>query len=225
MRFIVKEQPYEKKIASGLFQYEQDEKLTGAVESWRLTTAVPGYQILRVDLDAREAASGNSTLFHLVQTDDGVFERLTYRFWNDKLNVEGNVLFEENRIIERRTVNKERRQQDLAHPPHAHFWFPSTVGLGLLANLGMQTELSAFTLNMDPANLALFLGLKSVTLALTTGPVEPHLIHDKEVIVRPLTVEWENQKRVLWLDDETNWPLKMVRDDGLTAVESQGIWY
>ncbi len=60
MRFIVHEQAYEKPIAAGQLRYERDGRATGAIESWRLTRAVEGYEILRVDLDARTAESGHS---------------------------------------------------------------------------------------------------------------------------------------------------------------------
>ena len=53
MRFIVKEQDYEKPIGAGLMRYELDGVPTGAVEHWRLTEATEGYEVLRVDLDAR----------------------------------------------------------------------------------------------------------------------------------------------------------------------------
>ncbi len=71
MRFIIHQLPYERPIVAGQLRYERDGAPTGAVEQYRLTAAVDGYRFLRVDLDARTAPSGRSTLYHLTLNPDG----------------------------------------------------------------------------------------------------------------------------------------------------------
>lgn len=207
MRFIVHEQAYEKPIAAGQLRYERDGRITGALESWRLTKAVEGYEILRVDLDARAAESGHSYLYHLVRRADGRAERLAYRFWGDDLMVEGNLLLADTSVTNTRTVNGRISTEDVELEPGYGFWFPSSVGLGLLAGFGGGT---AVTLNSEIGNQLSVFGLQVV-----------------EVVVsgeRPLTIRWPENERRIWLD-EHGWVVKMSRDDGLTAVETRAIWY
>ena len=76
MRFIIHELPYERPLLSGRLRYERDGVPSGAVESWRLTAAVDGYRFLRVDVDAREAPSGRSWLYHLTLNPAGLPDRV-----------------------------------------------------------------------------------------------------------------------------------------------------
>ncbi|MCL4266283.1 MAG: hypothetical protein KJ069_23960 [Anaerolineae bacterium] len=214
MRFIVHEQAYEKPIASGLLLYERDGRATGAVESWRLTKAVEGYEILRVDLDARAAESGHSYLYHLVRRADGRAERLSYRFWGDDLMVEGNLLLADTAVTNTRTVNGQTSTEDVELEPGYGFWFPSSVGLGLLAGFGGGT---AVTLD----------SVSSEQLAVSSEQLVAFALQVVEVVVtgeRPLTIRWLENERTIWLD-EHGWVVKMRRGDGLTAVETRAIWY
>ncbi|HFQ94226.1 MAG TPA: hypothetical protein ENK32_09470 [Anaerolineae bacterium] len=214
MRFIVKEQRYEKPIAAGLLRYERDGRTTGAAEQWRLTQAVDGYDILRVDLDARAALSGRSSLFHLVRRGNGRPERLNYRFWGDGLEIRGTLLFAETRVTATRTVNGETFSEEVELPEGYGFWFPSSVGLGLLAGFGGGTA----------ATLSSVFSLQVVDVALVEGePVELEIAR-RVMVVRPLTIRWQDEKRTVWLD-EHEWPVMMRRGDGLTAVETHYIWY
>lgn len=224
MRFVVREQSYEKPIISGALQYEQNGRPTGAVEQWRLTTAVPGYQVLRVDLDARAAPSGHSYLYHLVRQENGRPERLSFRFWGNELRIEGTLVFDETAVSGTRTVNGHTFEVDQPLPPRCVFWFPSTIGLGLLAPLGTQTAVAALTLSTDFRSTHTAFALEAVTLQLTTGEIVTEWLDDTEQAIRPLRIEWHDQQRTLWLNDN-NWPLQMQRQDGLTAVQSQFITY
>ncbi|GIK56647.1 MAG: hypothetical protein BroJett015_23100 [Chloroflexota bacterium] len=214
MRFIVHEQPYEKPIAAGRLRYERDGRATGAVESWRLTQAVEGYEVLRVDLDARPAESEHSYLYHLVRRADKTPERLSYRFWGDDLMIEGTVLLEDTVVTNTRTVNGTTYTDDVELEPGYGFWFPSSVGLGLLAGFGGGT---AVTLE----------SVSSEQLAVSSERVSAFGLQVVAVVVageRPLTIRWLENERRIWLD-EHGWVVKMRRGDGLTAVETRAIWY
>lgn len=207
MRFIVHEQPYEKPIAAGQLRYERDGRATGAVESWRLTRAVEGYEILRVDLDAREAESGHSYLYHLVRREDKTPERLSYRFWGNGLMMEGTLLLEDTVATNTRTVNGQTITEEADLTLGYGFWFPSSVGLGLLVGFAGGTAVTLASVNDN--RLSAF-GLQVVEVA---GAGE-----------RPLTIHWLENERTIWLD-EHGWVVKMSRDGGLTAVETRSIWY
>lgn len=222
MRFIVKEQSYEKVIASGQFRYEKDGQPTGALETWRLSTAVETYELLRVDLDAREAASGHSYLYHLVRQVNGRPERLSYRFWGDGLNVEGTLLFSETNVTGTRQVNGRTYEEDLDTTPETGFWFPSAIGLGLAVQVGSGT---AVTLN-NAVGAEQTLALQPIEQTVTQldTAVTEITIAGKAVKVSSWQVNWHNHTRMV-TTDENGWPLHMKRDDGLTAVETRNIWY
>lgn len=242
MRFLVREQAYERPLASGRLRYERDGQPTGAVESWRWTTATPGYQILRVDLDARAAPSGHSYLYNLVQRENGRFEQLKYRFWANGMQLKGNVLLEDESIVATREVNEVYVSEETAVKPGYRFWFPSSVGLGLLENSGFGNErigvgervnsdsMQTITLQAPSGEAILTvdppwpLGLVQVEVKRTWGRSEVMTVAGQEVTVRPLTLQWANRQRIVWLD-QSGAVLKMERDDGLTAVATRYIRY
>jgi hypothetical protein len=53
------------------------------------------------------------------------------------------------------------------------------------------------------------------------GPVE---IMGETVKARRLAINWDDQQRMLWVD-KNGWPLRMERDDGLSAVLARQIKY
>ncbi|MEZ4592657.1 MAG: hypothetical protein R3D55_16150 [Chloroflexota bacterium] len=238
MRFIVKEQDYERPIGAGLMRYELDGVPTGAVEHWRLTQATEGYEVLRVDLDAREAASGHSYLYHLVRRTDGAPERLAYRFWGDGLQIEGTLLFSETNITGTRAVNGRTHHEDLDIEPGTLFWFPSAIGLGLALKAKKVTGNTAVTLNGKIGG--------DDTLALQQVSLDVDWDYDhifRTGIGRQALWEMDGKpmealfKKVRWGDSERSvvanimgWPVAMQRSDFadgklLSAKETRCIWY
>lgn len=220
MRFVIHEMPYETRIASGRFVYMRDGQPTGAVETWRLSKAVDGYEFLRVDLDAQAAPSGNSYLYHLTRDANGRPVQLKYRFWRTGMIAEGAMLLEAEEVVNTRTINSTRYEDVVAVPSGYGFWFPSVVGLGLLAELEPRALRQAVALQMDWEDPTALLRPYAVEVELETGPVEDLSLRDTRVTATPLTVRWNDQRRTVWLD-EFQWPLQMSRDDGLTARETR----
>ena len=230
MRFIVKEQDYEKPIGAGLLRYELDGVPTGAVEQWRLTQALDGYEVLRVDLDAREAASGHSYLYHLVRQADGVPVRLAYRFWGSGLQIEGTLLFSETNITGTRAVNGRTHSEDLDIEPGTLFWFPSAIGLGLALKAKKVTGNTAVTLNGKIG------GEETLALQQISGDVffmitdtKPLEVAGKPIETVPTMVRWNGNERIV-VRDQNYWPVAMQRlnfAEGkiLSAIESRYIWY
>lgn len=211
MRFIVKEQRYEKQIASGQFRYELDGEPTGAVESWRLTAVPDGFEVLRVDLDARQAESGNSYVYHLVRRKDGTPERLGIRFWGSDLEIEGTLLFSETSITGTRTVNGRTFAEDIDIEPGTGFWFPSVIGLGLAATLPGINNITAVTLNNEVGaddTLALQV-VKMDVFPMITDTIELDVC-GKMITAVPYMIRWGENQRVITCDLDF-WPVRMER--------------
>ncbi len=221
MRFIIPELPYEAPVAKGLWRYEQDGEATGAVEQWRLSTAHDGYQFLRVDLDARLAASGRSYLFHAVLDAESRPVRLKYRLWQGSQEVMGNVQLERDAVLFTSGQDERRVEEMIALDEGYKFWFPCSSALGLLAKSQFDGWTPAVTLVVSengangPALLPLVTSVNRQGPRYTTGSKEA---------LGPITLSWENQQRTLWLDAQ-GWPLRMRRQDGVTARETELILY
>ena len=223
MRFIIHEMAYEKPLTAGIWKYVRDGQATGAVEAWRLTEAAAGYRFLRVDLDARGAASGQSTLYHVTLDENGRAVQVKYRFWASGLEIIGTVLLEEDAVLVARETVDARDEEILAVPSGYAFWFPATAGLGLLADSAGQV-MTAVTLQTATGDLARLLSPMATRLTIDEAAPSKVTVMGKTVPSRQLTIRWRDQQRLIWVD-EKGWPLRMERDDGLTAVISRQIVY
>lgn len=217
MRFIIHELPYERPLLAGWLRYERDGRPTGAVESWRLTDAVDGYRFLRVDLDAREAPSGRSWLFHATLNPAGFPEQVKVRFWGDGLTVGSAVVRQGNEWIAARDVN-DKAYEDVARGPA--FWFPSGAGLALLARHDGETA----GVTLGPPDGAAPLALVETPVVIYWGGLEAAELGNELLNLRPLSVAWPGNRRTVWLDAEGR-PLRLWRDDGLTAVAERLVCY
>lgn len=219
MRFIIHEQPYERPLLAGQLRYERDGRPTGAIESWRLTDAVDGYRFLRVDLDAREAPSGRSYLYHLTMNRIGRPEQLKYRLWGGGLDVSGTVLWENAHLIAIRKANGESYEETAAG---AAFWFPSGAGLSqLLWSVG---ETKGITLKTDTDDPSAALALIETPMAIELGEAETMTFEEEILPIRPLSVSWAGNRRTVWLDTDGR-PLRLWRDDGLAALAERLVRY
>lgn len=229
MRSIIHEQPYEKVVAAGELRYKQAGVETGAVERWRLTTAVSNYTFLRIDLDARATPSGLSTLYHLVLNENGRPERLRLRQWSPEHRISGNVLFEDGVITASREVDGEAVDEEMVVVDDVGFWLPSTVGLGLLAGQQVETATSASSVQavslrpVDSKQYSAFTLFKT-SIKLAWDEDEEIVVLGRAVQSRPFLIEWADQHYTLWLDDQ-NSVLKMQSGAGITAVATRLIHY
>ncbi len=214
MRFIIKEQAYEKLLAAGQYRYEMDGHPTGAMESWRMTAVAQGYQFLRVDLDAREAESGHTYLYHALLDENGRYQRLKYRFWGQvadaPLEVQGDVVLDSTILTAYRTVNGRTYEQLLDVPAGYAFWFPASMGLyALPQGVGQWTAVGIDT----------NLGVETAVFGLFTTTM-----HASRTPGGAVRYRWGGQQRTLWRDEQ-GFVTKMQREDGLTAVASHTIHY
>ena len=224
MRFIIHELAFEERIASGTFRYFRDGQETGAVETWRLNDASGGYRFLRVDLDARAAPSGHSYLYHLTLDHLGQAVQLKFRFWGSNLEIIGSVLIEEDALIVTRDI-KGRRIENVFSTSEKHlFFYPSTLGLGLLAEapVGKNQKAVAFQSQSEIAEEQMSPYITD--LLVSRGEYEEITVMNELMITCPITISWANQQRKIWVD-KNNWPLRMERNDGLSSVETQYMCY
>lgn len=224
MRFIIHELPYENPIASGVLRYFQNGQPTGALETWRLTDAADGHQFIRVDLDARAAESGRSYLYHLTVESSGQPIQLKFRLWDSNLEIIGSVLFEDDALIVTRKTKNKRYEDIVQSQGRFAFWYPATIGLGLLARLPTGQKFHAVHLNSDAGLDNSPMAPLETEIEVRKGNWETIEIMHRQKKVQPLTAIWPGQQRKIWID-ENHWPLRMERPDGLTAVETRLVTY
>lgn len=219
MRFIIHEMPYERPLLAGRLRYERDGVPTGAVESWRITNAVDGYRFLRVDLDAREAESGRSSLYHVTLNPAGRPEQLKFRLWGNGPEVSGSLVWNQGEIIAARQVD-DVAYQDVARD--RAFWFPAGSGLALLSlSVGEPAGVTMSATAAEPSEL---MKLVEMPVMIELGEAVLEDVAGELLPVRPLQVNWKEQGRTVWIDPEER-PLRLLRDDGLTAVAERLVRY
>ncbi|MDX1412568.1 MAG: hypothetical protein R3293_00145 [Candidatus Promineifilaceae bacterium] len=224
MRFIIHEQPYERPVSSGMWRYYHGNQPTGAVEKWRLTDAVDGFYFMRVDLDARAAASGRSYLYHLTADNHGHPVQLKFRLWDGDKEIIGLVLLEKDTVIVTREINGHRLEDVLPVENGYAFWYPASTGLGLLSARQMETVLTGVSLRTETGTIETEMSPFVTKLELIDGENQDMQLMDQSRTMKKRTIRWNEQQRTLWLD-ENRWPLKMERSDGLVAVESKYILF
>jgi hypothetical protein len=215
VRFVIREQDYEELLASGRFRYEKNGRPTGAYESWRLTRATAGYCFLRVDLDGQEAKSGESVLFHLIMSPKGKVERLKYLQFGPNGQSSGDVQLDRTGASSGRIVLGKRHDETIDLPADYVFWFPSTIGVALLARSRNQdATLKAISPDRDHDFI-----LRENVISIEYAEKEYLVVTDREILVRRCSIHWDNELREIWLDEQ-NWPLKLRRGDSLEAIET-----
>jgi len=219
MRNIIHEQTYERPLSSGRLRYERDGVPTGAVESWRLTEAVDGYRFLRVDLDARDAPSGRSTLYHVTINPLGRPEQVKFRYLGDGREISGTIFWDRGEIVAVRTVDG-RTVEETADD--GAFWFPAGAGLAMLSKfVGVEQGVTLVTDASRPAGL---MALLQTPVTVEWGRSAMELIDGDPLPIRMLSVAWHDQRREIWLDAQGR-PMQLWRDDGLTATAERLVQY
>lgn len=215
MRFLIREQDFEQLSAAGTYRYEQNGRPTGVTEAWRVTSVSDGYRFLRVDLDAREASSGNSYLYHVLLNDQGLPERIKYRAFGPQFSARGDLLVEAGGLTAVRQVNEVAFEEVVDQPPIVASWFPSVAGLGLLVTQAQKRD-NIKAVSLDPAQTT---PLSKISMDVACLAEETLAVAGRQLSARPCSIRWPGQQRDIWLD-RYGWPVRMVRGDGLTAIET-----
>ena len=62
--------------------------------------------------------------------------------------------------------------------------------------------------------------LREQAISIECAEKEFLVVTDRHISVRRCSIRWEDELRDVWLD-EHQWPIKLRRKDGLTAIETQ----
>ena len=211
MRFVIREQDYEQLIAAGRLRYR-----SGAIERWRLTEAVDGFLVMRVDYDRRETAAASSTLMHLLLNPDGRPERLKLRHFAPDNSVDVDVLIDGSVLSVSRNCNEDVTQQELNLPAGFGLLMPATIGLALLV-WSSRIHSRALAIELDeqrcfaPHNSSIELQALGEENLTVTGQL---------VAVRPYLIRRNGTECTIWLD-EHGLPVRLEAENGLQVIEDQ----
>ena len=214
MRFIIREQDYEKLVAAGQLPYLSAGVETGAVESYRLTQAVEGFSVMRIDLDRRGTTEASSTLFHLLLDPGGRPERLKLRCFSRTGSLEADVLVEDESFSVSRTSGEDVFQNEMQRPRGYGLLLPTAVGLGLFVH-GNPAGRSAGAIMLDetrryaPVRTSVEIDPQDEEVMTVTGQI---------VVVRSYLIRQNGAKCKIWLDDH-GLPVRLDDEDGSLAVE------
>jgi hypothetical protein len=130
------------------------------------------------------------------------------------------------------TVNRQgdewfaaRQVDGVAYEDVAHggaFWFPAASGLALLR--GCVDETRGVTMLMDTSDAARTLALLATPATIAIGAPVEERVGDETLAARTLSVGWGRNRRTVWTDDDGR-PLRLWRDDGLTATAERLVRY
>ena len=216
MRFIIREQEYEKLVAAGRLRYLAAGIETGAVETYRLTQAVEGYSVIRIDLDRRETADASSTLFHLLLDPGGRPERLKLRYFAPADSFGADVLVDDESYSVSRTSKENVVQDEMRRPPGYGLLMPVAVGLGLFVH-GNPGQRSAAAISLDETRrYAPF----SPSVEIDPLDEEEMTVTGQLVTVRPYLIHHNGANCKIWLDGH-GLPVRLDDEDGLQAVEDR----
>jgi hypothetical protein len=219
MRFIIREQEYEKLEAAGKFRYEMQGKSTGVTESWRLTRLSKGYHLLRVDFDARNTPEDSSTLYHLAVGSGWLPERLKFRHFAGSAEINGDLQFDHEVVSLYRNIGDRRLEDEEIIPGDYRFWLPSVIGFGLL--IGTPDINRSRTLTLDRKR---DFDLVERHVDIEKKEREVLTITGKDVPVHGYSIAWNSESTHFWLDDH-GLPVMAEKSGGYRAIESQYIRY
>ena len=89
---------------------------------------------------------------------------------------------------------------------------------------GCADETGGVTLLMDTSDAARILALCATPVAIALGVVNEERVGNETPAARTLSVAWGHNRRTVWLDDDGR-PLRLWRDDGLTATAERLVRY
>jgi hypothetical protein len=220
MRFIIREQEYEKLSASGRFRYEMQDRATGANESWRQTVVTGGFGFIRVDLDRRETLKAATTLFHLAQSPGHRPIRLKFRHFEQMKEINGDVQIQEGNVTLSRQINGRRYDDELKVAQGFSFWFPSTIGLSMLCKQDIK-ESSFTAVGLDPEE---DFRLIDKTVTIKWQEKERLTVAGRSSVAQRCLIVTNEKTNAVWLD-EYRWPVFFQYADGEQAIETQPVRY
>jgi len=211
MRFIIREQEYEQLLAAGRLKYR-----SGVLESWRLTGAVDGYTVMRIDLDRRDAGQQRSTLIHLLINPGGQLERAKLRDFSTGSDLSGDVLVDGNSMDVSRATETGVMHDLIKRPAGFGLLLPGLVGLALFVwHASHDQDHSAIWL--DPARQ---FAPRQVSVEIDPMEQESIAVTGQTLVVRPYLIGQNGNHQTIWLD-EYGLPVRVDDEEGLRALEDR----
>jgi hypothetical protein len=220
MRFLIREQDFERPLASGRFHFERRGMPTGHFESWRLTEIASNYQFLRVDQDRRAEGTDQGKLYHLLLDSEGNPQRLKLRVMSMEKPLYADLLFEKDLISAVGECGGRHFEHELQLSEDDRFYFSSALGLSMILKTADETQpFSAVTFDFESTSL-----VKEQVLAIKPRPLEEVDMGRRQLDARPYLIQWSDRQVVLWLD-EYSLPLQVDYQNGLLARDTHFIRY
>lgn len=211
MRFIIREQEYESLLAAGRLKYR-----SGALESWRLTGAVDGFLVMRIDLDQRDTHTASSTLFHILLDPDNRLERAKIREISAEADVSVDVLVEGRFLSVSRTLTDGVFHDEVDLGPGYGVILPSLVGMALFVGMAAD-ESSQVAVTLDTKQ---HYAPRRVSVELEAMQEEHVAVTGQTLAVRPYLILRDGLRQTIWLDSY-GLPVRADDDEGLQAIEDR----
>ena len=211
MRFIIREQEYERLLAAGRLNYR-----SGVLESWRLTAAVDGFRVLRIDLDRRSSAASGSTLVHMLLDSNDRLERLKLRDFSLDASATVDILAEGNLLIISRNCKGGVVRDEFTLPSGFGLLLPTGIGLALFVRSCKEESVaSALSLDVEQCYAP---SLTSVEI----NPLDEEklTVTGQTLAVRPYLIRQDEMRRTIWLD-EYGLPVRLDDHQGRQAIEDR----
>jgi hypothetical protein len=211
MRFIIREQEYEQLVAAGRLTYR-----SGTLESYRLTEAAEGFQVMRVDLDRRSSDTEDSLLIHILLDSSQHLERLKMRELSPDNSVNVDALAGVGLLSISREDQHGVEYSELEQPLGFGLLLPGFIGLGLVLNYsekGSVTSLIALDIekNYKPTMVSMEIDkLNEESLAVT----------GQKLAVRPYLIRLKQATYTIWLDRH-GIPVRVDDEVGTLALEDR----
>lgn len=220
MRFLIREQEFERPVASGRFHFEQAGEPTGDYEAWRLTEIAGDYRFLRADLDCRGTGIHQGILYHMVINPSGTPERLKLRILSMENPLHADILFEADLLSVIGEQSGRRFEHELRTSGSYIFYFSSAIGLSLLLRNIMSEDLvSAVFFDVDRAELRF-----EKAIRIQKYPGEIIEVGQRLVDARPFSIARPGKNVRIWLDPY-DLPVNIDFGEGLTAIDTQFMRY
>jgi len=211
MRFIIREQDYERLVAAGRLAYR-----SGVTESYQLTEAVEGFLVLRVDLDWRGSGTDQSLLIHMLLDANRQLTRAKLRALSQDYSTKLDVLATDGLF----SVNHEGKHgaeyEELERPPGFGLLTPGFVGLGLVLDRSQVS--AAVTMVTLDGNEDLV--TSSATIEIDELNEELLAVMGQELAVRRYLIRLGHVTYTIWLDNY-GLPVRVGDEHGTMAAENR----
>ena len=212
---------YERPIASGRLRYEKAGEPTGTYESWRYSSALEEYTILRIDMDIRDIECKEILLAHFILDPAKEIERAKFRHFGPGKEIRGDIQRDNSgftisrRFIDQAQQKEWRKVDELPYKPGLLLIMPSIICLSLAATAVNNGD-SVSIVVLDRKD---FFEKHEDTGKVIRAEEAKWESHWQSIDVTPYSIMSSSSESKLWLD-KYGWPIMASLSDEQTAVET-----